>query len=426
MKLRLFHIALVLCLTSSTAFANTDINGLFDARSTAMGATGVAFIDSAAAIPINPAALDQIDKLALTLDATVIVSQPQRVYIVTHPVMGGGGGTYQNYETIRFDRSTATLPFLGAAYRVHERIVVGAGVYPLVGSGTTNRYRPAPELQPELEVRNESRTGLVEVGVPVSVRILENLSLAAMWRATYLTTSSTSPLSSPYIYTEGAPGPSYATTDVNGWNFGGFELGVLYRPLPALRLGLTYRSKVVVEGTGKLGVPGMEFDVTSAPFTNPHGFRFGAAVSALDDRLLLAADFKYLLYGEAFKTIDTTFIMNGVEMTRTTKTNWENAFSVHLGAEYAVLPLLRVRGGYSLVQSATPKAYADARYAPPGFSHAFTLGVGVNVLKSLSVDLAGVYIAYQTRVEEKTPNNSGPGLYGSNAAQIAASATLRL
>jgi long-subunit fatty acid transport protein len=424
MKLRLFHIALVVWLMSSTAFANTDINGLFDARSTGMGATGVAFIDSAAAIPINPAALDQIDKLALTLDATIIMSQPQRVYVITHPMMGGG--TYQNYETIRFDRTMAPpLPFLGGAYRVHERVVVGLGAYPLVGSGTTNLYRPAPELRPDLEVRNESRTGLIEVGLPVSVRILDNLSVAAMWRATYLTTTSTSPLTSPYIYTEGGPDPSYAKTDVNGWNFGGFELGVLYRPLPSLRFGLTYRSKVVTEGTGKLDVAGMRFDVT-APFANPHGFRLGAAHSMLDDRLLLAADFKYLLYGEAFKTIDTRIVMNGVETTRQTLTNWKNAFSVHLGAEYAVLPLLRLRAGYSLVQSATPEDYANARYAPPGFSHAFTLGAGVNVLKFLSVDVAGVYIAYQTRVEEKTPNNSGPGLYGSNAAQIAASATLRM
>lgn len=423
MRLRSLTVALVCWLTSSTTFANTDINGLFDARSTAMGATGVAFIDSAAAIPINPAALDQIDKLALTLDGTMIVSQPQRVYVVTHP--SSDGGTYQNYETIRFDRTSAVLPFLGGAYRLHERVVIGAGVYPLVGSGTTNKYRPAPELRPDLEVTNRSSTGLVEVGVPVSVRILDNLSVAAMWRATYLATSSSSPLSSPYIYTPGGPDPSYAETEVNGWNFGGFELGVLYRPTPYLRLGLTYRSKVVVEGTGSLKVAGMDLDVT-APFANPHGFRAGAALSALQDRLLVAADFKYLLYGEAFKTIDTIIVMNGAEMTRSTPTNWMNTFSAHLGAEYAVLPIVHVRAGYSLVQSATPKDYADARYAPPGFSHAFTLGVGVKVIESLSLDVAGVYIAYETRVENKTPNNAGPGLYGSNAAQIAASATFRL
>ncbi|MET0385700.1 MAG: outer membrane protein transport protein [Polyangiales bacterium] len=422
MRLRLLSVALVLCLWSSMASANTDINGLFDARSTGMGATGVAFIDSAAAIPINPAALDQIGKLALTLDATMIISQPQRVYVVTHPE--AGGGTFQNYETIRFDRTSAVLPFLGGAYRIHERVVIGAGVYPLVGSGTTNKYRPAPELRPDLEVTNRSSTGLVEVGVPVSVRILDNLSLAAMWRATYLTTSATTPLA-PYVYTPGAPDPTYASTEVSGWNFGGFEFGLLYKPVSSLRLGLTYRSKVVVEGTGTINAAGMELDAI-APFANPHSFRAGAAFSTLEDRLLLAADFKYLLYGDAFKTIDTIVVMNGMESTRSTQTNWMNAFSVHLGAEYALLPIARVRAGYSVVQSATPKDYADARYAPPGYSHAFTLGFGVTVLEKLSIDLAGVYIAYQTRVETKTPNNAGPGLYGSNAAQIAASATFRL
>jgi long-chain fatty acid transport protein len=246
-----------------------------------------------------------------------------------------------------------------------------------------------------------------------------------MWRATYLTTSSTSPITSPYVFTQGGPDPSYADTKVSGWNFGGFELGVLYRPVPSLRLGLTYRSKVVVDGTGSLSVAGMDLDVT-APFANPHGFRVGAAYSALQERLLLAVDFKYLLYGEAFKTIDTIIVMNGVEMTRSKATNWQNTISAHLGAEYVLLPIVRVRAGYSLVQSATPKDYADARYAPPGFSHAFTLGFGVQVIERLSIDLAGAYIAYQTRVERKTPNNSGPGLYGSNAGQIALSATFRM
>ena len=423
MRVRSLMVALTVWLTSSTALANMDINGLFDARSTAMGSTGVAFIDSAGAIPINPAALDQIDKLALTLDATVIMSQPQRVYVITHPA--ADGGTSQNYETIRFGRSVSTLPFLGGAYRLHERVVVGAAFYPLVGSGTVNKYLPAPELRPDLVLTNESTTGLVEVGVPISVRILDNLSVAVMWRATYLTTSSRSPLTSPYIYMPGGPDPSYATTEASGWNFGGFEIGVLYRPVPSLRLGLTYRSKVVVDGKGKLGAAGMEFDLTT-PFPNPHAFRAGAAFSALQDRLLIAADFKYILYEEAFKTIDVFLVMNGMERTNSRQTNWQNTISVHLGAEYALLPALRLRAGYAGVQSATPKDYADARYAPPGFSHAFSLGFGINVLESLSIDLGGVYIAYQTRVENKTPNNAGPGLYGSNAAQIAASATLRL
>lgn len=423
MRVRSLLVALTLSLSSSTALANTDINGLFDARSTAMGSTGVAFIDSAGAIPINPAALDQIDKLALTLDATVIMSQPQRVYVITHPT--ANGGTTQNYETIRFNRSTATLPFVGGAVRVHERVVVGAGFYPLVGSGTLNKYLPAPELRPDLVLTNESSTGLVEVGVPISVRILDNLSIAAMWRATYLTTSSSAPLTSPYIYMPGGPDPSYATTEASGWNFGGFELGVLYKPVPSLRLGLTYRSKVVVSGKGKLGAAGMEFDLT-APFANPHAFRLGAAFTTLKDRLLLAADVKYILYEDAFKTIDVILVMNGMERVRSTQTNWMNTVSVHFGAEYSLLPSLRLRAGYAGVQSATPKDYADARFAPPGFSHAFSLGVGVAVLDSLSVDLAGVYIAYETRVDTKTPNNAGPGLYGSNAAQIAASATFRL
>lgn len=427
-----FFLAVLFWLSSSTALANTDINGLFDARSTGMGATGVAYIDSAAAIPINPAALDQIGKLSLTLDTTVIVVQPQAPYIVTHPSVDGG--TYQNYETIRFDRTVAPLFFLGGAYRLHERVVVGAAIYPMIGMGTTTKYRPAPELSPDLEIKTEVGAGLLEFGLPVSVRILDNLSLAAMWRITYMSQTAKQPvpgsdLGGLFLGPNGDP--IYANLEVNGLNFGGLQLGLLYRPIRALRLGLTYRSKVVANGTGTTKstdpTSGSSLELeTRTSFTSPHIFRLGAAVSALQDRLLLAADFKYLMYAEAYKSIDTVVVMNGVPITNQTITKWKDAYTMHLGAEYAALPILRIRAGYELVTSATNKDYAQASMAPPGVSHAFTLGVGISVLDALSVDLAGVYIAYETRVEKATPNNAGPGLYGSNTGQIALSATYRM
>jgi hypothetical protein len=67
----------------------------------------------------------------------------------------------------------------------------------------------------------------------------------------------------------------------------------------------------------------------------------------------------------------------------------------------------------------------DLAHRPPAAA-----GALVNTIERLSApasnDVAGAYIAYQTRVDGKTPNNSGPGLYGWNAGQIAASATLRM
>jgi long-chain fatty acid transport protein len=429
---RLIVTSLLWLLFTNTAFANTDINGLFDARSAGMGATGVAFIDSAAAMPINPAALDQIGRLALTLDGTVIIAQPQAPYIVTH--RADDGGTYDNYETIRSGRTVAPLFFLGGAYRIHERVVVGTAVYPILGMGTTAKYRPAPELKPDLEVSNKLAAGFFEVGVPVSVRVLDNLSLAAMWRISYMTQSATQPVPGNGVgrlFQDASGNPIYADLSVSGLNFAGLQLGVLYKPVPSLRLGLSYRSKVAVEGTGttksQSPVDGALLSLdTRTTFTSPHIFRLGAALSFLQDRLLVAADFKYLMYAEAFKTIDTTVVMNGVSMTTQTQAHWKDAYTMHLGVEYAVQSVLHVRAGYELVTSATRKSYALASMAPPGLSHAATVGLGVEPVPGLSVDMSGIYIAYSTKVEEATPNNAGPGTYASNSGQIALSATYRL
>jgi long-subunit fatty acid transport protein len=150
------------------------------------------------------------------------------------------------------------------------------------------------------------------------------------------------------------------------------------------------------------------------------------AVSTLNDRLLISGDFKYLMYAEAFESIDTTVIMNGEPRTNHTITNWKDAYAMLLGAEFAALPVLRLRAGYELVTSATPEDYAKNAMAPPGVSHGFTLGVGLEVVDRLSVDVAGTYIAYETKVETATPDNAGVGTYGSNTGQIGLSATYRM
>lgn len=424
-----FAVTLLALTAASSASANTDINGLFDARSTAMAGTGAAFIDSAAAIPINPALLDQIDKLTLTVDGTLLVAQPQSPYVVTHS--SADGGTFKNYETIRSDRSYGPLFFIGAAYRVLDRVVVGAAVYPLLGMGTQAEYRPSPDLLPKLNIRTESAAGLLEVGIPVSVRILDNLSIAAMWRVSYMTQSATQPVSPDGMIRDASGNPIYAKLDVNGWNLGGLQLGVFYKPVPSLRFGFTYRSKVAVSGTGTTTTTnpadGMTLKLdTRAPFTNPHIFRGGVAWTTLQDKLLIAADFKYLLYAEAYKSITTTVVMNGAAMDNVTVTKWQNAYAVQLGAEYAAFDEVSFRAGYTMVMSATPKDYAKAGMAPPGASHGFAVGVGAHVIDNISVDIALEYIAYSVKVDKATPDNAGVGTYASNSGQFGVSATYRM
>ena len=426
-------VATLVLLVTGKASASTDINGLFDARSHAMGGTGAGYLDNPAAIPTNPSLLDQIGKLSISLNGFYIRSSPEAPYMVVHP--DGAGGYYRNYESIRSEATDAVLPFIGAAYRLQERLVLGIALYPLVGQGTSAKYRPSPEALPGLQISNEAYAALVETGTALSVKILDNLSVAAMWRVTYMLQSvKTSVPGGPPagVLRDTMGNPIYGDIDVSGFNFTGFQLGVFWKPIPALGLGLSFRNKIVVEGEGHTvvnglvaGGPSMRFD-TIQEFANPHQIRAGVAWSPLLDKLMFAADFKYNMYAEAWKTTKNIMTMNGTTMTRVVPTYWHDSISVHLGGEYKVLDSFAVRLGYILVTSATNETYAQAFMAPVGISHAFLGGVGLKVLDQLNVDLAAGYVVLAGRIDTATPYNAGIGIYRAAGPEASLSATFHL
>jgi long-subunit fatty acid transport protein len=427
-----FVIVVLMLLSASEAYASTEINGLFDGRSAGMGGTGVAFLDSAGAIPTNPALLDQIGKLTISLDAFAIFAQPEAPYTIWH--LDAMGQHYQTYETVRSDRTGAVLPFLGGAYRLFDRVVLGIGVYPVIGQGTAAKYRPAPDELPNVIATNQASMGLVEAAEAVSVRLLDNLSLGVMWRVTYMIQSVSTP-----VPTGGAPAGVLlnamrteavnADIDVTGINFTGLQVGLLYKVVPSLRLGFTYRNKVVVDGTGTttthLGATPIKLD-TQSGFTNPHMFRAGLAWTTLNDKLLLAADFKYIMYAEAFKELKTVTVMNGKENVKYQPAYWKDAYNVQLGAEYKAGDTFRFRAGYIMATSATPEKYALAFMAPPGVSHLVGAGLGIAALDNLDVDLAAAYVVLQSRINTATPYNAGVGLYASHAGEFSLSATFHM
>lgn len=432
MSLRVLAILVTVFGLTAKASANTDINGLFDARSAAMGGSGVAYLDSPGAIPINPALLDQIGKLSVSVNLFYINTQTQAPFTVYH--LDQAGQPYRNYETVRGDPTSGALPFFGVAYRLVDRVVIGAAAYPVIGQGGDAKYRPAPDQYPAVEAVNHGAMGLVEAGVPVAVRVLDNLSVALMWRVMYMTQSISTPMSTgePPAGVQMLPMGGQVVNsdvDVSGVNFGGLQAGVLYRPMPSLRLGLTYRSKVVVNGSGSttalLGPMPMKID-TRTSFTSPHTLRAGLAWSALHDRLLIAADFKYLMYAEAYKTQDVTLTLNGMATTVSQPLNWKDAYVALLGTEYRFVEGWRARIGYALSTSATPADHALALGAPPGIGHSFGGGLGVELSENFKLDVAASYVLLVTHVDTATEHNAGVGTYAARALNLAAQVIYRM
>jgi long-subunit fatty acid transport protein len=316
---------------------------------------------------------------------------------------------------------------------VLKRLVFGAAAYPIIGQGTSAKYHSNPDELPNLEVTNKASNGFYEIGNSLSVRILDNLSFGATWRVTYMTESVTTAvpgLPPAGVILDHNHNPLYGNLDVSGWNFAGYQVGLLYKPLPYLRLGFSYRSKVVVHADGKTktenpisGTP-LELD-TSTTFTYPHAFRGGVAVSLLKDKLLLAAEFKYLMYADAFKTLTTTVVNNGKPSDSVRSLYWKDSAVLLLGAEYTI-GKFRPRAGFIVLNSATNPAYAVQFMAPPGNSYLGSVGLGFDVLEQLSIDIAAAYVVLESYISTATVDNSGIGLYSSHAGEFSLSGTYHM
>jgi long-chain fatty acid transport protein len=347
---------------SSRVFATTEPPSPHDARGVAMGSTGVASTHNAAAMFHNVAGLHEVETFTATISAS-----PTKLD-QTSPLNGPD-------SAVDSDSSWVPLFLVGAAYRVHERIVVGLAAYATGGFGSEYNV-PIGAYKVTL--------GALEFSPGVSIGITENLSLGLGYRISYLMQEGGFRL--PADPTNPASPIVDSTLDLSGTNFTGAHVGLYYRPIKTLKLGLAYRSKVTTELEGKMKALGQEFDAKS-DFSFPHGFKIGAAYEVIPDTLTLALDIRYLLHAEANKK---SVIEVPPQPPMVEDLDWKNSINVGIGAEYNVTPMVPVRAGYALTTSATPDDKPGPFFVPPGVLNSVHLGAGLNFEK-FDVDVGGYH-----------------------------------
>jgi long-subunit fatty acid transport protein len=106
--------------------------------------------------------------------------------------------------------------------------------------------------------------------------------------------------------------------------------------------------------------------------------------------------------------------------------DWKNVFAFGVGAEYWAMPMLALRAGYSLSQSATPEHTANIFLNPPGLLHAVHAGAGVT-FANVDLDLGGYYAVGSRHISaDPTAPTVAPGDYGSNTLMLSLSGTYRM
>lgn len=348
-----------------------------DARSLGMGGVGTSFSDDGAAAFHNPAGLDEVERFTVSASLTPIL------VITTAPWAGPGTET-------RSEPVIGPLFELGGGIRATPWFVVGVGGY--IASGFGSEYKDVPAFGGEdVDVAAAS----AEVTLPLVFRLMEGLSIGIAPRLAFVRLNSST--LAPMNMTPGeAPMLVRSEVELSGVSLLGVQIGARYRPLPFLRIGFNYRSAMNVEISGTTRVSGETFDTVSE-YPTPHSFRFGVDVTLLDERLILAADGRYMLYSLSHEELTTTLSLAGVETTSVQPLHWEDSFTVMTGAEYAIVPLVPVRIGFLVTPSATPKETANPFTPVPGNTYGFGAGAGLR-LRHLDIDFALLYSTTSTEV----------------------------
>ena len=378
---------------ASRAWATPELPVSYGARPLGMGGTAVAHIDDAAAIAVNPAALDTIDGVAATVAFSPFLPRN------TVPFWSAPG--QPSAQTVG-ERSFVPLFFAGGAVRLFDRWVTGLAVY--VASGAGGEYGPVAQLGDQ---SIKLAVGVIEAALPVSYRVTDELSVGVALRFAYGFVETDVPVDI------GAGGPLRLDQHLSGTGFPGFLVGAHYRPTPELRFGAAYRSKMSLDlsGNGRVthDLLGMQDIEVTSSWSTPHAFRLGAAYDPME-KLTLALDVTYALLDDSADTLPLS--INFVDLTDSRVEQgivleWRDSVAGFAGVEFRFVPELAGRAGYALALSGTPDEYANPLAPPPGLLHSVHLGAGTR-FGPVHADVAGAYGFGGADIDEP-PRTGAPG-----------------
>lgn len=392
-------------MVAASAQANTEPPGLYDTRSLSMGGTGVAHVDSGMAPYHNVAGLAGVERFSGTLTFSPYLTQLKTPW----PDPTSPGDT----EELSSTRSLAPLTALGFGLRLHERVVVGLTAYLTCGSGA--RYEKVAALG-GADAEMAALAG--ELQVPVAVELVkEKLAVGVAYRLTYANISASVPmLADPTDPTLGFVNPEI---QMDGFNPFSAAVGVWARPIDMLRLGLSYRSRAVVDVSGDTKIGGTKLPgETKGEFAIPHKIVLGAAVDLLDEKLVLAVDLKYWLYSDS----------NQANSRNRQADDWQDSVLGGVGGEYWLSELVPLRVGFNAGRSATTPETATPFSPPPGWAYLATLGSGIH-LEPVDVDLGGGYYWGSDKVGRRDADPLAgrmQGDYSMDSIVLSLSATVHL
>ncbi len=434
MKRFLVHISCLVVLATllvTTAFAGGYQLNEHGARAVGMGGAFVARASDASAVYFNPAGLGFQQGINLLGGGTFILPSTKFTYRPT-------GAETKASSLVFFP------PNLYGTYAVDDQMVLGLGVFTPYGLGTE---WPNDNSWPGryLAVKTDLQTFYVNpsIGYKISDDLSVGFGLSYVYGSVTMSRKvgpiyRTLVTVAPGVY---APVPSSAADgsvklDATASGFG-FNFGVIYKPMPELSLGASFRSETKLDfsGTATFSDMGDMGQFTpggdgKATLPMPMNIYVGAAYQVMPE-LTVEADFQYVGWSAYDKlTLDLpvgptanlvvsagpppVIVQKVLQGPSTDYKNWDDGYLGRVGAEYKYDDQLTLRAGLIMDISPQPPVKTEPML-PDGDRTDLSVGGSYKIDQNLHVDLAYMIVLF---AERATNNPSLPGTYNSIANLI--------
>ena len=391
---KLFAVIVTTILVATSLFAGGYQINEHGARAVGMGGAFVARASDPSAIFFNAAGLAYQKGINFAVGTTLIF--PSTEFTGPTPLTTNTSMVSQVFYPVS----------LYGTYAINEKLVVGLGVFSPYGLGSE---WPADWIGKTASVKTDVQTFYITP----SVGYLVNDKLSVGLGLSYVIAKAS--LKNNTMALDNGTGSSFT-----------FNVGAIYKALPNLSLGASYRhvAKVDLEGDVKYTMPSAALQSlfpggkgkTSLPMA---GTLQAGAAYIVNPKLTVECDIQYTLWSD-YKTLDLTLPgMNGVVSTTTLRKEWTNSPMLRLGGEYALNEKITLRAGYIRDQTPQPDHTVEPML-PDANRNDISLGGGYKINQKLTVDLAYMIVLFEDRTTTTNINHFN-GTYKSSANLVSLS-----
>jgi len=285
------------------------------------------------------------------------------------------------------------------AYKINEKFSLGVGVSIGKSKSGANRVVYYPTTASQAMTK-----GFMDQGMSASAATAQTTAIMTMVGGTL---PQTKPAALAAI-----PDTSYQSLllvqAANSYNNGiletemeddinySFNVGFMYKPVNAVSLGLTYRSKTTADFDGDVRINNIKVANVEMNYDHPDQIQAGIRYKP-HDKISMEADFVWTYWRhneyqtEEFKPYMILPTVTSQKYAR----DWKNTNQVRLGIEWQAVDFMTVRAGYFYDPSPVPDDTFDMMW-PDADKKTYSIGLGFNFGDNWTLDTGMQYAIAET------------------------------